>query len=608
MNQSLLRKYFINLRTLIKDGPVRLSLYGVSTILLIISSLFEGISIGLLLPLFNLLINNAGNVAFPRQIHFLYTVFERFHVHNLKTIFLILIAIILFSAIAKNVLLYTSELIVSKAIRQIEHYLRVRLFNRYLSFSKIYFDKNKIGNLSDLAVSQVIMACKMFERFHSISLNSIMMITYTTIMLVISWKLTLISFLFIPAVYYLITVISKKVHLSAQHKFLIDQEINAYLTDSLSNMSLIHSYTNEAAESKRYEEYSEKSYRNYHSILKKVSFLAHAQDVIVTLAIAMLVCICLLIFIHGGSRQTFGLASFFTFFLFLRRFSASVSVVGAEFAELSRSLEPFNQIMDIFDDEGKEFIRNGNKPFSGLKIGIALERISFGYSSNPTLRDICLTFEKGKMTAIVGPTGSGKSTLAHLIPRFYDVNSGTIRIDGTPIQEFDLSSLRSRIALVSQDVQILNDTIRKNIEYSATRKVSDEEMDEILKKAHFYDFVNNLPHKYETYVGDRGVRLSGGEKQRVAIARAILKKPEIFIFDEATSALDMETELAIQKAIEDFTKGKTVIVIAHRLATIRRADRIVVLEGGVVAEEGGYEELIRKKGRFYHYWGFQVLE
>ena len=607
MEKNVIKNYLKNLRSLLRDSPVRVSLYGASIILIITSSLFEGISIGLLLPLFNLLIDNKHSAFSSHKIPLLNSLLEYFHVTNLRVVFFILVAIILFSTIVKNVLVFTSELIISKTIRRVEHYLRVRIFDRYLSFSKIYFDKKKIGNLSDLAVSQVIWSCRMFERFHNIFLNGIMMVTYTVIMLVISWQLTLVSFLFLPVVYYLVVFISKKIHLSTQHKFIIDQEINAYLNDSLSNMSLIHAYTNEAEESKRYTEYSEKSYRNLHSIAKKSFFSSHAQDVISTGSIAMLVSICLLVFIHDGGRQTFGIAAFLTFFIFLRRFSSSMSVAGAEFAELVRSFEPFNQIMDIFDDQGKEFVRNGSKPFSALNSGIELKHVFFGYNSSPTLRDVCLSFEKGKMTAIVGPTGSGKTTLIHMIPRFYDATAGSVTIDGTPIREFDLASLRSQIALVSQDVQIINDTIKKNVEYSFKGTVSDEEFSEILKKACLYDFVNGLPEKCNTYVGERGIRLSGGEKQRIAIARAILKKPEIFIFDEATSSLDMETELAIQKAIENFTRGRTVIVIAHRLSTIKNADRIIVLERGAVTEEGWYEDLIRKKGRFYHYWGFQVL-
>ena len=275
---------------------------------------------------------------------------------------------------------------------------------------------------------------------------------------------------------------------------------------------------------------------------------------------------------------------------------------------MSRTSEAIYQINCLFDDSDKQFTADGSVVFSGLKQKIEFEGVSFGYGSIRILRQVNFTAEKGKMTAIVGPTGSGKTTLVHMILMFYDALEGRILLDGVPIRDFELKSLRKKIALVSQNIEIMNTTIRANIVYGLEKAVTEAELDAVTKKAYLYDFVKNLPKGYDTWVGEKGVKLSGGEKQRVAIARALLKNPDIFIFDEATSSLDMETELSIQKAIEDLTAGKTVVVIAHRLSTIRNADHIVVLEKGKVVEEGKFSDLISQKGKFHYYWSFQSID
>ena len=213
--------------------------------------------------------------------------------------------------------------------------------------------------------------------------------------------------------------------------------------------------------------------------------------------------------------------------------------------------------------------------------------------------------EKGKTVAIVGPTGAGKTTIINLLMRFYDCPSSAIFIDGEDIRSFTLQSLRAHIALVSQEVFLFNDTIKNNMIYGLDREVGNDELIEVAKKARLYDFIARMPQGFDTEVGDRGIKLSGGEKQRLSLARALLKGSEILILDEATSSLDSKTEQLIQQAINEAIKNRTSIVIAHRLSTIKNADKIIVLDNGSVTETGTLDELLERKGQFYELWEAQ---
>ncbi len=244
-----------------------------------------------------------------------------------------------------------------------------------------------------------------------------------------------------------------------------------------------------------------------------------------------------------------------------------------------------------------------------MNTGISFKGLSFKYNEKgPLILDkVDLRIEKNSLTAIVGPSGSGKTTLVSLLLRFYDCPPGTIFIDDKDIREFDIHALRKHIAFVSQEVLLFNDTVRNNIIYGAADDVSEEALQDLGKKVALNDFVEKMPNKYDTNVGERGSRLSGGERQRLSIARAIIKDPEILIMDEATSALDSGTEARINEFLSEISAEKTLIVIAHRLSTIKRADKVIYLDKGHVAESGTFQELIDKKGLFHKMWQAQRL-
>ncbi len=264
-----------------------------------------------------------------------------------------------------------------------------------------------------------------------------------------------------------------------------------------------------------------------------------------------------------------------------------------------------DNVAEMLDPEHKPFIRSGNLQFEGVHEEIRFDNVSFAYEPGVwILKNIKLHIPRGKTTAIVGASGSGKSTLVDLIPRFYEPQRGRILIDGVDIRLFDLKSLRSHIGIVSQDTFLFNDTIRANIAYGMPN-ATDEEIFEAARKANALEFILEMPEGFHTVLGDRGVKLSGGQRQRIAIARAILRDPDILILDEATSALDSRSEKLVQESLQLLMKNRTVLVIAHRLATVAEADKIVVLEQGRIVEEGSYEELLNMRSYFWQYYNLQ---
>jgi subfamily B ATP-binding cassette protein MsbA len=315
-----------------------------------------------------------------------------------------------------------------------------------------------------------------------------------------------------------------------------------------------------------------------------------------------MIVIALTVFVANGILQT---SSLLTFLFILFRLVPAVHEINGNRSMLNSFHGSLDNIRELLRTDNKPYLRDGQVEFTGLRRAIAFESVDFGYEpEHPILHNITLTIKRGEMTAIVGASGAGKTTLVDLIPRFDDPTEGRIRLDGVDLREFQINSLRRRMAIVSQDTFIFNASIRDNIAYGVP-EATPADITEAARLANALDFILELPEQFDTPLGDRGVRLSGGQRQRIAIARALLHNPEVLILDEATSALDSISERLIQDSIEKLAVGRTVIAIAHRLSTIVRADKVVVLEQGRIVEQGTYQELLAQRGRLWKYHQMQ---
>ena len=423
-------------------------------------------------------------------------------------------------------------------------------------------------------------------------------------MIIISWQLTLFVSVLIPILYFSLKWIVEKMKRSSESYADFYSELGNRIANALTCIPLAKSYTNEKQEKQWFDQINDQVERLEFSISKKELFVAPMQEVITLFSFLGLIGIMAFLLIKC---KVGNIAGFLVFLFVLKRCMWAFGFLNYIHISMAAARGPIREIMKVLDDKEKHFIPEGDQEFEGLKKSIEFQRFNFSYSKGTeALKNLNFSIEKGKMTAIVGSSGSGKSTIVHLLMRFYDSEPGSIQMDGVDIRNFSLASLHSKIALVSQDALLENASLRFNLTYGMNgRVVTEEEMKDILERARLLDFIESLPLKLETEIGDRGIQLSGGERQRVVIARAMLHNPEILLLDEATSALDTRTERLIQGAIDELIKDKTGIVVAHRLSTIQHADKIVVIEKGCVAEEGTLEHLLSLKGKFYEYWEAQ---
>ena len=321
-----------------------------------------------------------------------------------------------------------------------------------------------------------------------------------------------------------------------------------------------------------------------------------------TTILLILLIVAITFFVANGNLQ---IDSLLTFLFVLLRLAPVVSQMNGIWSQLNSFQGPMSNVKELLRTEDKTYLQNGKVTFPGLKRAIEFVSVDFGYdASDLVLHNITLTIKQGQMTALVGASGAGKTTLVDLIPRFYDPTQGKILIDGVELREFEVNSLRRKLAIVSQDTFIFNTSVWNNIAYGS-EEAEEAAILEAARLANALEFIQTMPEGFETKLGDRGVRLSGGQRQRIAIARALLRNPEILILDEATSALDSVSERLIQESLEKLSVGRTVIAIAHRLSTIIRADKVVVLEQGRIVEQGGYQELLERRGKLWKYHQMQ---
>ena len=487
--------------------------------------------------------------------------------------------------------------------QDIEHSLRTETFENVLSLDMKYFENKSSGRLMAILNDDV----NQLERFLDTGANKLLQ-TATTV-IVIGGTFLYISpfiatFAFIPIPIIIFGSFKFTSTIASRYEQIREtiETLNSNLSNSISGILNVKSFTRESKELERIETSSnEVRSANYHAIKLSAAFIP-----IIRVAILFGFTATLLI---GGFLALDGeikVATYSVLLFITQRLLWPLTELGDTFDLYQRAMASFNRIFSLKNESSE--IGNGDKEFKELKNKIELNDVSFSYVDNfNVLNNVDLTINAGQTTAIVGSTGSGKSTLIKLLLRLYEINNGSISYDSNDLKDIELSSLREKIGLVSQDVFLFEGTVIDNIAYGDLN-ASESEVWNAAQKSEADAFINNLPQKEKTIVGERGQKLSGGQRQRISIARAILKNPEILILDEATSSVDNETEAAIQRSLDILKKDRTVIVIAHRLSTVRNADIIYVLENGSVVESGNHESLLDIEGVYSKLWSVQTGE
>lgn len=598
-------KFYSNITWLVRffcRMGVRPSFFILPTALSLVSSLCEGLSVGLLIP--------AAKGIIDKDFGFMRSFIARFSFIRIlpdvfvsdTSLFVFFLSAVFCASLLKNILDYFSAIIIIRQEHKVASNIRKLVFGRYLTFGKLFFDRSAMGSLAEVVSNFSRTIAGELMMLEKIKTALFTLIVYIGIMFMISWKFTAFVILMIPLISYSSRWLDIKIRAMSMLNTEFYKNLGRNLFNVLSCIVLVKLYNSEERERGRFNRISDQAADAEFDIGKRQQLLYPLQNTLLLVLQLALVSFMALIAIMGRRGD---LAEFIIFLYALRRASVHMAVFGKANASFAKMTGPVSEISRVLDDNDKFFIADGKRHFEGLRQKIELKNLNFSYLPNmEVLKGITFSVEKGKMTAIVGPTGAGKTTIINLILRLYECPSATIFMDGVDIRDFSLKSLRGHMALVSQHNLLFNDTIRFNITY-ALAEVNEEKLIDAVKRARLYDFIMQLPEGLDTCIGDRGVRLSGGESQRVSIARALLKGAEILILDEATSSLDTKTERLIQEAIDEAIKDRTSIVIAHRLSTIKNADKIIAIENGRVIEEGTLQELLAKNGAFYEYWTAQ---
>ena len=474
--------------------------------------------------------------------------------------------------------------------------LRVKLFEKIIFFKMAYFDKTAVGRLVTRAVSDIETIASIFSQgLFMIIADLLKMILVIGVMLYVDWRLTLIVFSILPIILYATRLFQKSMKKAFEEVRLQVANLNSFVQERLSGMKIVQIFHREKIEYDQFVAINEKHKKAW---LKTVWF----NSIFFPVAeISSSVTIGLLVWYGGFNVISGGGISLGTIFLFIQMSQMlfrPLRQIADKFNTLQMGMVAADRIFKIFETESS--IENkGTKSPTALKGAISFQKLHFSYlPGEEVLHGISLDIKAGETVAIVGATGAGKSTIINLLSRFYEYDAGDISIDKISIKDFELNALRKHVAVVLQDVFLFADSLFNNITlYNDT--ISREEVAQAAKKIGVHDFIESLPRGYDYNVKERGVMLSSGQRQLIAFLRAYITQPAILVLDEATSSVDSYTEEIIQKAIDTLTQGKTSIVIAHRLATVKNADRIIVMDQGTIVEQGTHKELLKVSNGYY---------
>jgi ABC-type multidrug transport system fused ATPase/permease subunit len=582
-----------------------LLLLGLATTLL--ASVFDGFTLVLLVPVLKHLFGTSGNLrAGSTQLESLMDRLVDPLIAGLtpgqaagRLVVLLVIGLVL-----KNVLSYVSTQVSVRAQEGLVRDLRTRLFGHLLTLDFGFFQRTRGGQLISGIISEVdqtktVITASLLSFFQ----NLVVVAVTLFILSQISLRLTLLTLAFVPFLVLGLQLLLRRLRGHARARAHERGEITATVTERLGAIRLIRSYGEETRETSHFKSQAER-YRKRVIRTQRFSSLTSPLTEVFSGFLVILI-------IWAGTKPGLvGLASplapevIIVFLMAALKLTSPLKTIASFPAAMAVTLASAERIFDLLDQPPSEIDRPGDEP-ARFERDVVFDQVSFRYGDGDlVLRDVSFALEKGKVVALVGPSGAGKTTVADLLPRFHDPTTGQVLMDGVPLTRLSRRSLRSLMGVVSQDTVLLNDTVRANIAYGSPGATA-EQIEAAGDAANAAAFIRALPQGYDTMLGERGTRLSGGQRQRIAIARALLRDPPLLILDEATSALDTESERLVQQAIERLMRERTVLVIAHRLATVRDADDIVVLDAGRIVQRGSHEELLRAGGLYRRLYDLQ---
>jgi ABC-type multidrug transport system fused ATPase/permease subunit len=563
-------KKFMAVSRLIGLGPYML---GVSVLLTELGSVGDATSMALLVPALNLIAGQPPSPLFAAWL-------QRAGVsgtHAIVTLLGLVILAVLFTALTQAL----GALLQARHAVRFVALARQRMAGQLLSYNKAFFDRTDVNLQLSVTLDSSAEIGRLMQLLRPVMAYLAVGSTLVLLLLMMSWQLTLLMLAALPLLYLPVQWLDRSIRRDARQNEAAGLRLRGHLHDVLSNIGLVKASSTEAGEQERLDQLIAAAEQASFRVQSKQATSEPLEDMLNICGLVGVVAIAMLTLLRSGSMS---IGLFIVYFFVLRRCVNHLSQFSTARSLLAQMAPPLDRMLWLLVDDEPRRLQDGTRVFEGLRDCIEFREVSFAYGPHPpVLSQLSLTIQQGSKVALIGRTGAGKSTIAHLLARLYDPSSGSIHLDGIDMRDYTVSSLHDRIAIVTQDVLLLNDTMRHNLLYGLRRAVSADELDTALRHARLQGVVAGLPQGLDTPLGERGMRLSGGERQRISIARALLKNPDILILDEATSALDHNTEQLVQAAIDAVMRHRTVLAIAHRHSTLQHADQVYAVEDGYLA-------------------------
>jgi ATP-binding cassette subfamily B protein len=548
--------------------------------------------LGLLLAFICLSISTAAGLIVPMQIG--KGIDSVLHSGAQSTVIIAGIVIVASSAL-RGMADYGRQYLSQVVSQQATYDMRNKLYDHIQKLSFAYHDKAQTGQLMSRATSDVE-AVRMFLSDGLLGFITIVLLILGVayFLLTIDWRLALLTLLFVPPIVWLTINVSRRLRPVWLRVQQLMGTLGITLQESLMGIRVVKAFSRQDEEKRKFAIDAKQLYEKQVDAARLTAFNMPLMVFLLSLPTAIILW-------YGGRQVIAGslsIGGIAQFILYLGMLGMPVRRLGFITNSFSRTASAGQRILEILDSETEVKEKAGAIELGRLKGEVAFDNVSFGYNNiSPALKDVSFNVKPGQLVALLGGSGSGKTTLAHLISRFYDVTGGRVLVDGNDVRDVTLASLRLNVGVAQQDVFLFSTTIKNNIAYGASEATM-EQIVEAARAAQIHDFIESLPDKYETWVGERGLTLSGGEKQRIVIARAILKDPAILILDDSTSSVDAKTERLIRLALDKLIEGRTTFVITHRLPIIKNADLILMLKDGQIVERGQHEELMAMNGLY----------